>query len=955
MLIKSQVKSGRLDAEFLAKVIENVLSLLEKVFKLYQQNQQSRQLEKTNRVIQRIGTSLNLEETLDQLLDGAMEVIEAERGFITILDNDKLIVQSARNLNQQSLDEIYSNTVVKHVIDSGESVISSNVQEDPRFRNAASIVTQSIHCVIAHPIHDGTNIIGAIYCDSRMIAGMFNENDLEVLNSLADKTAMMIWKAHQFTALETRLEELEKNELVYSSQITHLTSQLNQLQSVIADYSGSVNYRGVNDSNHELIGLSQRLYLIKELYREDVNLRRKASRKLIEIADTTYVDDLLKALNNEDIIVRRNIARSLNNIKTDKSLESLAQIINDEDKVVRQIALKAIVELDKEQYTSQLITALRDKEPKIRALAIKGLKHFLSEAVIFDLIKMLEDENQIVRKNASDVLKNASYSVLSSTLEHYSDFIPKGCISLLSQFDDPLSIPVLISALQVSNIEVRQEAAIRLKQLGEEHLLNALEDDRDRVRITVIEELAKETSELGFQKLRNLIQAKSSDVKHAALKALGNLKDRGGLQNILQAVNDDDTEVKHTAIKVVSDLVNETDIPKVLELYSEIENDELRSSIFVILQNFGEENVVSYLNDKSEEVRCAIIQVIDNTHNTSYIPNLITLLGDNSKSVRRSAAKTIIGMGEQYILEALKDKRSSIRKGAAEILEVYPVKNCNPILLNLLHDHSLTVRRTAAETLKLISDVSCIPDLLRASNHRDEVVRAMVIEALGHLGEEIVLPRILEALYDRSEKVRLAAAKSLKHFGNTFSISDLLIALQDSDPLVRKASAETISHIVKNQITPQLGSETGESELPSPHLGEVIKQAFVDQNNEENLLFLYLRPYHTDPITENVRSMAIKQDVAGLIRVLINPNENFIVRRAVIMILMNMRDERAVKPLIESLGDEHYSIRRMAAVALGELGNNQAINPLVSMLDDSEAIVRNAVAYALSRLGWSQK
>ncbi len=77
------------------------------------------------------------------------------------------------------------------------------------------------------------------------------------------------------------------------------------------------------------------------------------------------------------------------------------------------------------------------------------------------------------------------------------------------------------------------------------------------------------------------------------------------------------------------------------------------------------------------------------------------------------------------------------------------------------------------------------------------------------------------------------------------------------------------------------------------------------------------------------------------------------IRLGVIEALGQIRDTRAVAPLIISLSDPDNEIRWEAALALGEIGDAAALDPLVYTLKDNDRYVRYGAALALEKLGWN--
>jgi len=76
-------------------------------------------------------------------------------------------------------------------------------------------------------------------------------------------------------------------------------------------------------------------------------------------------------------------------------------------------------------------------------------------------------------------------------------------------------------------------------------------------------------------------------------------------------------------------------------------------------------------------------------------------------------------------------------------------------------------------------------------------------------------------------------------------------------------------------------------------------------------------------------------------------------RLGVIEALGEIRDLRAVDPLIGLLGDNDNEVRWEAALALGEIADPRAFGPLEATLRDPDRYVRYGSAIALEKMGWS--
>lgn len=97
----------------------------------------------------------------------------------------------------------------------------------------------------------------------------------------------------------------------------------------------------------------------------------------------------------------------------------------------------------------------------------------------------------------------------------------------------------------------------------------------------------------------------------------------------------------------------------------------------------------------------------------------------------------------------------------------------------------------------------------------------------------------------------------------------------------------------------------------------------------------------------NVEKLKAKRHVKGLIKAL-GYQKDPAVRKAAAEVLGEIKDARAVEPLISALRDTHKNMRQAAAEALGKLGDIRAVEPLIGELGRD---VRQVAAKALGLLG----
>ena len=162
-----------------------------------------------------INSSRGLQRVLEEVMDTLIALMRAERGFLMLRDpNDgKLKPEISRGIDHLNLDEEIikvSQTIVRKVSSTGESVLTTNAQADPRFENQMSVAAYQLRSILCAPLKLKNEMIGVIYVDNRAHTGIFRESDLELINAFADQAAVAIDNAQLFDHLQASNRELEK-------------------------------------------------------------------------------------------------------------------------------------------------------------------------------------------------------------------------------------------------------------------------------------------------------------------------------------------------------------------------------------------------------------------------------------------------------------------------------------------------------------------------------------------------------------------------------------------------------------------------------------------------------------------------------------------------------------------------------------------------------------------------
>ncbi len=162
-----------------------------------------------------INSSLDLTQVLNETMDTIIQLTGAERGYMMLRNEEtgELEFRIARNVDRQSIDDSefeVSRSIVRRVAESGEPVLTTNAQEDLRFRNSESVVSYSLRSILCVPLRVKEEVTGVIYTDNKIHAGMFTEDTRDLLMAFANQAAVAIENARLFARLNATLEAISE-------------------------------------------------------------------------------------------------------------------------------------------------------------------------------------------------------------------------------------------------------------------------------------------------------------------------------------------------------------------------------------------------------------------------------------------------------------------------------------------------------------------------------------------------------------------------------------------------------------------------------------------------------------------------------------------------------------------------------------------------------------------------
>ena len=159
-----------------------------------------------------VNSSLELDEVLRIVMDNIVRLTKAERGFLMLRDDKgDMVTRMGRNWEMESINPselTVSRSIVGKVISTSEPIVTTNAQEDNRFIGQESIVAFNLRSILCVPLKVKNELIGVIYADNRIRAGIFADSEKDLLVAFANQAAVAIENARLFSSLKHTLEEV---------------------------------------------------------------------------------------------------------------------------------------------------------------------------------------------------------------------------------------------------------------------------------------------------------------------------------------------------------------------------------------------------------------------------------------------------------------------------------------------------------------------------------------------------------------------------------------------------------------------------------------------------------------------------------------------------------------------------------------------------------------------------
>jgi len=215
------------------------------------------------RLAKSVASERDEEVLLRTILDSAIQLTGAERGYLFLITLNGLDFRVARDAEGDDLEEASENisqSIARAAVESGRPVMTEDAGGDARFAGGRSVAFLKLHSVLCVPLKVPDGPLGAIYLENRSITSQFHPRDVPLITAFGDFASIAVSAARSLDTLRKREEQLQRSRervgRLNARLKTMLRQQSHELAGVRADLTMSRQELGLRYDYTSIVGQS---------------------------------------------------------------------------------------------------------------------------------------------------------------------------------------------------------------------------------------------------------------------------------------------------------------------------------------------------------------------------------------------------------------------------------------------------------------------------------------------------------------------------------------------------------------------------------------------------------------------------------------------------------------------------------------------------------------------------
>ncbi|MBT7318885.1 MAG: sigma 54-interacting transcriptional regulator [Planctomycetes bacterium] len=186
--------------------------------------------------VQSMEEATRLEEMASIAARAAVRLVNAERGFVFLLEGGEISHAVGRNFADEpvaSPDRKISQTLLERAVATGKPMLLEDASSDGEFAGSASITDMGLRSLILLPLTFDGEVLGLLMVDHRLAPAAFRQTDVALLRALSGLAA-----AHLGAARERKRLRLMRRRLASAQKLLGRREEKIDTQSVLETIAG---------------------------------------------------------------------------------------------------------------------------------------------------------------------------------------------------------------------------------------------------------------------------------------------------------------------------------------------------------------------------------------------------------------------------------------------------------------------------------------------------------------------------------------------------------------------------------------------------------------------------------------------------------------------------------------------------------------------------------------------
>ncbi|HID64349.1 MAG TPA: GAF domain-containing sensor histidine kinase [Anaerolineae bacterium] len=236
-------------------------------------------LERILRISQILTSTLQLEPLLQTITQAATELTGTEAGSIMLVDKNtgELRFEAVSGSKREEVKRItvpLEGSIAGWIVREGKPLLIPDARKDPRFYTQVDETTDfKTRSILGVPLQVRGEIIGVLEALNKTGDGVFTQDDMHTLSTLAAHAAIAIENARLVTEIQRAYEELSELDRLKSDFVAIASHELQTPLTVILGYASFLKKETTGAASEQVDAVIQSALRLRSLIDDMVNLR----------------------------------------------------------------------------------------------------------------------------------------------------------------------------------------------------------------------------------------------------------------------------------------------------------------------------------------------------------------------------------------------------------------------------------------------------------------------------------------------------------------------------------------------------------------------------------------------------------------------------------------------------------------------------------------------------------